>query len=908
MDNQTMPRWAAALLRRVTQPDRADDLIGDAEESHRRRVERRGPAIASVMTTIETLDLVAALLVSRVKRKDLSPSWLDIKLGFRMLAKYPGLTLVGTLAIAVAIALGTAYFEVTDKILDPTIPLEGGDRIVQLENWDATEFGYRRVSLQDLALWRDMLESVEEIGAYRTLERNLITEDGRSEPALDMAEISASAFRIARVPSLLGRTLVDEDERLGAPAVIVIGYEAWQTRFEGDADVVGREVRLGGVPHTVVGVMPKGFAFPVNHHYWVPFRLDTRYGETAPDPVIELFGRLAEGVTIRQAQAELTALAANSPVRQGDGDEPVRPQVIRYGTMVTAGGARILRLIQLVFLMVLAVACANVAALVFARTTTRQNEIAVRTALGASRGRIVMQLFAEALVLAAIATIVGLVVVRIGLEQGIRAFAQTFGERVAFWWTADIAPATIVYAALLAVLAAAIAGVAPALHATGPRVEARLRAAASGSGLGFGRLWTGVIIAQVAMSLALLPLAIGMGWGQIRARTTDLAFPAEEYQSALLAHDLEDSPGDSARARFLARYRATYEELERRLEQEPIVVSVTIADRFPGMDHPNRRIEVEDVAPPEIAAAAQASPPGHEVQTALVGADFFDAFGAPLLAGRAFNAGDLHSDGRVVIVNESFVRQVLAGRNAIGRRVRYASGAGGEPGPWYEIIGVVKNLGLDREMITAQGPPSGMYHPLAAEAGREGGAFPVRLAIHVRGAAASFGPRLRAVAAHLDPTLRLYDVLPLDGIVDQNNRFEHLMITATAWVLGILVTIGLLLSTAGTYALMSFIVARRTREIGIRAALGASPRRIIAAIFSRALLQVGIGAAIGAGFYVLLFTWSLLAQPPQGRHLGTDDVLLFLAVVAIMTLVAVIACGVPARRALRIQPTEALKE
>ncbi|HEU4454320.1 MAG TPA: ABC transporter permease, partial [Longimicrobium sp.] len=234
-------------------------------------------------------------------------SLLDFRLGIRMLVKYPGLTLVGGLGMAVAIAIGAGAYAYFNSYLHPTLPLHEGGRVVGLENWDAAAGNQEPRSLHDFATWRDELRSVEDVGAFRTVERNLVAPDGTAEP-VPVAEMTASGFRVARVPALVGRPLLDEDEREGAPPVLVIGHEEWRTRFAADPGVVGRSVRLGGVAHTVVGVMPEGFAFPVSHRFWTPLRADPSKYERRRGPAVTVFGRLAPGATLEAARAELDAL------------------------------------------------------------------------------------------------------------------------------------------------------------------------------------------------------------------------------------------------------------------------------------------------------------------------------------------------------------------------------------------------------------------------------------------------------------------------------------------------------------------------------------------------------------------------------------------------------------------------
>ncbi|MET0397654.1 MAG: ABC transporter permease, partial [Longimicrobiaceae bacterium] len=818
---------------------------------------------------------------------------LDFRLGGRMLARYPGLTLVGGLAIAFAIAVGAATFEVVTQLAHPSLPLDEGGRVVGIRVWDAAANRAERRLLHDFAAWRGELRTVEQLGAFRQVERNLATGDGLTEPVA-VAEVSASAFRVARVAPLLGRALTDADERPGAPPVVVVGHREWRRRFGGDPGAVGSTVRLGGVPSTVVGVMPEGFAFPVSHGIWVPLRASALDHPRGGGPRIQLFGRLAPGATLGEARAELAALGRRAAADFPATHRHLRPEVLPYAESIfpfRVGWAERAGMysVNLALLMFLVLVCANVAALLFARTATRDGEIVVRTALGASRGRIVMQLFTEALVLGGVAVVLGLAAAGIGLRWGLGVLESVSGP-LPFWFHAGLSPATLLYAGVLTVVGAGIAGALPALKVT-RGLQGRLREAGVGSpGTGFGRLWTGVIVTQVAFTVAFLPIALSAEADVVAARSVRADFAAEEFLSARLELDGESPPGvpaDTSRAARLARHRAVLAALERRLAAEPGVAGVTFADLLPRMDHPQRRVEVDGAA-----AVPADSARGHRVSSASVDADYFEVLGAPPLAGRSFHAGDLEPGRGVVVVNRSFVDRVLGGRSPIGRRVRYPlpadegdAPADAEPGPWLEIVGVVADLGMT---MGDAGEGAGIYHPVAP-----GAAAPVHLAVHVSGGTESLGTRLRGLAASVDPEIRVYDVLPLDRIQ------RDLMATYGFWLRVALLACGvvLLLATAGIYSILSFTVSRRTREIGIRVALGADRRRIVRAIFSRSLAQVGLGILAGVVLVVAL---------AGGVH-STRMAVLLAAGPTLMAAAGMLASIVPTRRALRIEPTEALR-
>jgi putative ABC transport system permease protein len=821
---------------------------------------------------------------------------LDFRLGARMLRKHPGLTLVGGLAMAFAIWVGAGTFELLNQVARPTLPLPDGGRIVGIRQWDASANAARLPGAQDLATWRAELRTVEDVGAFRTVMRTLVAPGVPAAPVA-VAEMSASGFQVPRVAPLLGRALVADDERPGAPPVVVLGHALWQRRFGGDPGIVGREVRLGTAVHAVVGVMPRDFAFPVSHELWTPLPRSVLDGGSPEGAGLYVFGRLAPGATLRQAGAELATLGARAAADAPRTHAHLRPRVLPYAASIMGLSGRqatgVLSL-NLFLVLLLVLVCGNVALLLFARASAREGEIAVRNALGASRGRIIVQLFAEALVLAGVAALVGLAGARYGLRLAHALVEREVlnGQPLPFWFDGRLSPATVVYLLALAGLGAVIVGVVPALQVTRGLGTRLRRATAGGGGFRFGGIWTGVIVTQVALTVV-CPVEAYFARRELAAlRSATVGFAESEFLSARLAmdgHAFASVPGDTGRAEMLARYASGIQALEQRLEADPAVAGVTFADVLPRMYHPRRMVEVEG----DGTAPADDARPERRVGAASVAVDFFDVLDAPILAGRGFRAGDPGSGTPVVIVNQSFVRRVLQGRNPVGRRVRYLPSAEGdaarrEAEPWREIVGVVADVGITFDADSAEAQ---VYHPAAP-----GGAYPAMLAVRVRGEPGSFAPRLADLAASADPALQLHDVLPIGRLSDPEMRS-----TRTRFWLVLVVSAGaLLLSLAGIYAVMAFTVSQRTREIGIRVALGADARRIVAAIFRRPLTQVALGILLGGA---LTGTLIYLASGSMTPGMAA----LILAHMALVTGVCLTACIVPTRRALRVEPMEALR-
>jgi putative ABC transport system permease protein len=810
-------------------------------------------------------------------------SWLDVKLGLRMLFKYKGLSLAGGLALAGAIGLGAVWYDFLTDQLHPRLPFSEGDRLVEIEMRNAaTSQGEFRV-LHDFLNWRRDVRTIAEFGASRTLERNLILGDARPEQ-MAVAEITASAFRITRVPPLLGRALLDADEQPGAPPVVVLGYGVWQRRFGGRADAVGQTVQLGRAKPTVVGVMPEGFAFPRNHKLWVPLQLRPSGYAPLEGVAVQVFGRLAAGATLERAHGEIVALSGRAAAASPQTHEHLRPRVLPFGKDGLGGGSWLDFIsTHLPVLLALIVACANVGTLVYARTAAREAEIAVRHALGASRGRIVGQLFAEALVLATMATMFGLAIADSAMRW---TFAYVGGhDALPFWIEPGLKFTTVLYAALLAVTAAAILGVLPALKATGSGVQGQLKnLGAGGSTLRFGKVWTTAMIAQVALTVICIPPATDIAKEAMRDRVIRGRFPTEQYLAVTLQLDRESGAAVDDKASAAAhaeRLDQLYRELERRVEQEPGVIAVTFGDRLPGMSPSVRSAEVE--------TALEAEPIRmRNLWTASVGPGYFEAFEKPIVSGRGLNDGDRTASPQRVLVNESFARRFLKGGNPVGRRVRFVSSERRttEPEPWVEIVGMVRDMGMT--------PTNFGEAPYVYTATSPATASRLVMGVRTTGDPAALVPRVRTIAAELDAGLRPDTARPLEDVVWTE---DAPVLAITGGIIAV-VGLGLCLSAAGIFSLMSVSVARRTREIGLRAALGATQARLLGGIFSRAIVLVGSGVAAGNA---VLYGLAL-----AGVDL-TNSIALF-TTSGVMLIVGFLACIEPARRALRIQPTDALKE
>jgi predicted permease len=594
-------------------------------------------------------------------------------------------------------------------------------------------------------------------------------------------------------------------------------------------------------------------------------------------------------VSDAQARTELALVTDRSAVPERD--RRTVAQVKPFGFIVISGLGGGLRAtpeflgFQSLALLVLLVACINVAMLVFARTATRSNELAVRTALGASRARIVIQIFVECLVLALLAAGAGLLLLGAALQLVWRLIPASWAAATPYWIRWDIGPDTVIHALALAGVSAVVAGVVPAIRFTGTQVQATIqRARARRTGVRFGGLSGVLLVVDVAVAVAAVGFAL-TAWDvsdRAAAAGDAVGIPADEYLAATvrLSSDVDQDASLVGSGRGVSRLAMAQEELVRRLREEPRVQGVAVANALPRMDHPNRLVEVEGMDAPEDRR-------GVSSRTARVAVDFFEALGQPILAGRGFGAGDLGDGSRVVIVNTTFIERALGGQNAVGRRIRFVPWGDGEPGPWKEIVGVVGHLGM---RVVSPDNDQGVYEPLTP-----GQIETVRLGIHLGNDPSTFAPRLREVAGEVAPDMLVSATGPLGDV------FEGDWYLLRAVILGVwlLVCVLLALAASGIYAIMSFSVAERTTEIGIRSALGASRREVIISVARRAMAQIAVGVLLGLPFAAVF-----LVNGDGSRYVDAGRTLV--VGIVVMTVVGLAACTGPTLRALRIHPREAM--
>lgn len=856
---------------------RADDLMrsgltaADAERQARREF---GHANTHRMDARDAMGLTPLA--------QLRFSWLDVRLALRILRKHPMLNIAAVIALAVGIPVGLAPAHLA-RALEASLPSDAEGRVRAMRHWDPLFSRVAPTSEADFTRWSATLTSFTSVAAFRS---SLVGVAGEATSTAQFfaAQVSASLFPMLDARPVLGRALDPRDYDTGAPDVVVIGHGVWTAQFARDPNVVGRRLRIGRVLHEVIGVMPEGFAFPSNEALWLPLRA-AESSTIAERTRVQIIGRLADGVSTERAQAELSAIGIApliaSDASEADARARLRAEVVPFGLLflgLPSGGLQSLpefRMVQLLMFALLLVACGNVAMLIFARTATRLRELAIRNALGASRTRIVSQIFVEALVLAVVGAGVG--VLAVDWIIGKVNIAQLAGESaLPYWLSLKLTSRTVLSAIALAAVSATVAGVLPAIIITGRDITAHLSGA---SRVRFGKLTATLVVADIAVSVAAVGMAFAVSQHatDLRVRDQMLGVPAAEYLA------IELRVPDEAAAEFANDQR----EFVAALEREPGVRSVAVSDALPGMDHRSRPYELDN-------AEAASEDNSRWVRSVNADVNYFTALDAPMLQGRNFVRSDADSGARVIIVNTAFVTQALGGGEAIGRRVRFPSNANASDAQWYEIIGVVGHLGVN-VMNAERG--EAVYVPAAP-----GRLRPVRIAVRSTTPPAQFVGRAREIARDVNPDI----VIEKAAVLSDLRQADWYLVMGVALGLIVLATVLIALATSGLYAMLSLAVSERTREIGIRSALGASRGSLLLTILKRPLMQMGIGALLGLPL-AARFVFELSTTPGgDGSTLGAVGVALALTL-GIVLFVALSSCLVPMRRILGIEASAAMR-
>jgi predicted permease len=734
------------------------------------------------------------------------------------------------------------------------------------------------LTMYDFVDYRAQQKSFTDIGAYFT--GTMYLTGIESAERLDGGSVTANLFDILRAKPMLGRTFQPGEDVAGAAKVVVLSFETWRDRFSSNPSAIGTSVRVNGEPHAIIGVMPEGFIFPRESQLWVPLVLNLSGPREKSDFIFTL-GRLKPGVSVAAATADLATISRRLATTYKASNEGWTGYAAKFVDAYLAPPPKMMLRVMLgaVFL-VLLVACANVANLLLDQAVHRTREVGVRIALGATRLAIARQYLAEALVLSAVATVAAMLIASAGLSAFRAAVAHTSSP---FWMSFTLRPVVFVFIGVVALLTTIVAGAIPAYQSSRADVNEVLKDDSRGAtGFRIGRISNALVTFEIALSCALLAPAGLMVRSVINMATMDRGYTTENVFTGRIGFP-EFYTDTAMQHRFFA-------QLLERISITPGVQSAAIASGLP--------------ATRANFGGTQFTPDGKvfdkpedrpRASLASVTPEFFTTLRTPLIKGRVFTLGDRDGSLPVAVVSQSVVTRYLGGADPIGRRIqlggRVGAGAEAPEGQWVTVVGVVGDM--------FAGDPQDPYGPRIFRPLAQAPATFVSVAVRTNGPPMEMTSKIRDVARELNPDIPLYWTESFEEATGRTTWIPRIF-SSLFIIFGV---VALFLASVGLYAVMSFSVSRRTRELGIRMALGATARSVVRMTFTRGILRLAFGMAIGLTFAlgVSRLVRFLLFQ------VGPTDPGVFASVAAVLTVIGIVACLIPARRATMVDPMVALR-
>lgn len=834
------------------------------------------------------LEALPDLAIAAV-REHMETLWKDFRHSVRLMRKSPGFVAVAVMTIGLGIGANTAIFSVVNAVMLRPLPYAEPERLVGIWGTRANQAGQSFLSpasFLDCKTQGRVLEQTEGL-EYETV--NLIA--GAEPVRLRGARASAGIFSLLGVPALLGRTFLVEDDRDGASPVAVLSYSLWQQRFGSDPQAVGRSVTLNDRVHTVVGIMPPILQYPLNGPaVWTPLAMSAKESQTRHTSNVQVFARLKPGISPAQAQAELTAMARR--------DEGLYPQyvdwsakIVRLNEQMVADVRKSLLVLFAAVGLVLLIACSNISNLLLARATMRRREIAMRTALGANRSRIIRQLLTESVVLASLGGAAGLV----SANWALKALLLVVPPGVLDRSRGELGIDTRVLAFTLAasLLAALIFGLVPALRASRLDLNASLKEAGRSAGTGTRdrRLRNALVTSEVALSFLLL---IGAGLLMLsfwRLQNVSPGFRTEKlltFRVALSQSKYKDElvPSGDTFVWSGRQVPAFYDQVLERLGALPGVIAAAASGYAPFTGENNSAtFETEE------ARYMESKRPPRDIPMAFfrpISPNYFRTLGIPLLRGRELTSRDNENDRPVAVINDTMARRFWPGENPIGRRFRTSSKF-----PWRTIVGIVGDVRY-RGLGAAAIPEMYFTHRQALWPQHA-----MTVVLRTAGDPANLTTAARREILAIDPDLPIYDVRTMEDLVYKSlagPRFNMLL-------LEIFAGLALILAAVGVYGVIGYSVTQRTHELGLRMAMGAQARDVIRLILREAMILTSIGLA--AGLVAALLATRVLST--LLFSVRPTDPGVFVAVSVLLAGVALLASYIPARRATRVDPISALR-
>jgi predicted permease len=817
---------------------------------------------------------------SGVVARSLSQTAQDVRYAVRTYAKSPGFTAIAVLTLALGITASTAIFSVVNAVLLAPLAYRHAERVITAWTSNpAKNIDIDPVSGGVFAEWRSRNHVFESMAASSD---NVYTLTGAGDPQFLIGyQFSANYFPLLGVEPELGRTFRPEEDQPGAPDVVVLGDRLWRRTFHADPWILGQPIILDGKPYTVIGVMPPRFQYPQLVELWTPLGLDNASLTRYSGKFLRIVARLRPGVSLAQAQVEMSAIHADIARRHPDTEGGFGVRLIPIRDMISGDARTPLLALTGAVAFVLLIACVNVANLLLARASGRQREVALRAALGAARGRLLRQFLAEGALLSALAGMLGLGAAVWAKNAMLALFPKNIANLQLPLIENIPLDARVFLFALLAMAGAGIVfGMAPALQCFGGNLESALRIGGRGATAGRGILRTRRVFAALEISLALVLLA-GAGLLIESFRNLmqgDLGFRADHVITSQVFLASNQYPPSAPQKRL-----AFIDGVLEHARALPGVKSAAVVSFLPlgGFSAPNSfNVEGRPQTPPEQSPTAD---------SLMISPDYFRTMEIPLLRGREFTPSDRDGADRVAVISKSVAERVWGKEDPIGKRIRFGTAT---PPVWWSVIGIVGDVRADG---LAGKNRAHLYRPLAQIP------FPV-LAFVVRtsqDAAALARPLERAIWA-VDPTQPIFKTLALDDLAAESLALRRICMLLVA----VFSAMAALLAAIGIYGVVAYSIAQRTHEIGVRMALGGTPRVLLRMLLREALFTVV--PALAAGLIAALALTRLI----QGMLYGVSafDPPLFCGVALGMGLMAIAASLIPARRAMRIDPMSALRQ
>jgi len=805
----------------------------------------------------------------------------QLKFALRKILAHRWFSAAVIVTIGLGIGVNTTVFTLVNAALFKPVPVPGGERLVTVMGQNPrkpeSRTGVDYPAFLEFQQRNRSFENLEAAGGGEEGE-GVISENGNPPERIKLNPVTTGLFTMLHTPPILGRGFTADDGKPGAPTVALIGYDLWQSRYARAADVIGRPVQIDGSPATIIGVMPDGFKFPKNQSLWIPLVPTDPLRERSNHSLV-LFGILKRGVSLTAARNDLEVMGSGLAAEFPDAYQDFGPLVRTFHDTYNGGPIRFIFLMMLgAVVCVLLIACANVANMLLGRAITRSREMSIRAALGATRWQIVRQLLSESVALSVLGGLLGL-----GLSLfGIHAFdLATRDVGKPYWVMFSMDYVAYAYFAAISILSGIVFGLAPALRASKVDLNHTLKEGApAAGGQHGGRLTGALVVLQVALTMVLLAGAGLMMRSFIAAQAVNDFIPAKQIFTARV------SPPEGKGERYAdpETRRQFIQELLPRLAALPGAEQVAAASALPGLGAANRPIEIEGQPVEKRDDAPQC-------QMIVQTPGYLPMIGLPILTGRGFGESDGSPGHEATVVTRQFAARYWANEPPIGKRFRFLEGQ--EPGPWMTVIGVCADI--DQSPRDAKAPP------LIYISHRQEPWGWMALMIRTRADPSSLSSAVRSTVQEIDGDLPLFEIRTME--LAQQRGFWFLEVFGTIFL--IFAVVGLIMASVGIYGVVAQATAGRTREIGIRMALGATAAAVIRLVLSRGMRQLMIGVVIGLiGAFAVT---GLLGRVDILFRVSDHDPLVFAGIVIVLAGIGMFACWLPARRAARVDPMVALR-